>query len=434
MLNLMSMLKHLPTMAFCIACFACASAPEVVPDPQATPQIDPQIYRRAAWNAIEEENFPEAGRNFVLAASLGSEAPSDYYNASCSFALAGQVDDGMDMLQQALDAGYSNRSNMLFDEDLNNLRNDSRFAALLERTVELSIRITENVKASAEDAEFVFDDAHHFVHAMKMVKAGAEIIHTLEKEYFAKATPGLKQMLVKYPFSAESLAEAIGKNPEMYQRIEHNVSLLEARVPEFREAYAHYKDFAPSIVFPPTYFLVDRNRGIGSGSPDGQLISIERRTDESIGRLESLLVHELTHFQQLLAVGSDEFYAVFGAKKSLLALSIREGTAQFIAARVTGLPSKLEAREYILANEEEVWRRFQGQMMTRTTKDWMWSTPSDPDQPRDIAYEFGALIVDAYYNHAPDQQEALEEMFAVTNFKEFLDRSGYAARFSEESE
>lgn len=54
---------------------------------------------------------------------------------------------------------------------------------------------------------------------------------------------------------------------------------------------------------------------------------------ESIDKIETLLVHELFHFQQLVATGPDEFYALFGEKKTLLGLTIREGAAEFVANR-----------------------------------------------------------------------------------------------------
>ena len=292
------------------------------------------------------------------------------------------------------------------------------------------IVITDNVRQSADDAEFVFDDANNFVRAMELAAGGASLASTLEKEYFGKASAGLKQMLVKYPFTVDDLVKAMGRYPEDYERVAENVEMLEARLPDLRAAYRRYKEFAPDIVFPPTYFLVDRHRGIGSGSPDGQLITIESKTEESIGRIETLLIHELTHFQQLVAAGSDEFYALFGPKKSLLGLTIREGTAEFVADRITQRMTQEDARDYVIDNEAQIWKRFQTQMMSAETSDWMWSSPADPDQPRDIAYAFGARIVEAYYENAPDKRKALREIFAVIDYEQLLQRSGYAEKFT----
>jgi tetratricopeptide (TPR) repeat protein len=390
---------------------------------------DPAALRRDANAAYESEDYARGARYFALAAAAtsGAAAATDYYNAACCHALAGNVDAAFEMLERAVLAGYTDRGHISADTDLAALREDTRWEALLERIVEPEIVITDNLRHAADEAEFVFTDVHNFVRAMQLVGAGAELVPTLETEYFARATPGLLQMVRKYPFTAEDLAEAIARYPEKYGRIARNVELLEARQQEFRAAYRRYEEFAPDIVFPPTYFLVDRHRGIGSGSPDGQLISIETRTGESIARIETLLIHELTHFQQLVAAGSDEFYALFGPKKSLLGLTIREGAAEFIAERITNRMTQEDARDYVVDHEQQVWQRFRSQMMSDDTTDWMWSDPHDPDQPRDVAYVLGARIVEAYYEHAPDKRKAMQEIFSVVDYAAFLERSGYMA-------
>ena len=62
----------------------------------------------------------------------------------------------------------------------------------------------------------------------------------------------------------------------------------------------------------------------------------------------------------------------------------------------------------------------------------MWSKPDDPEQPRDIAYVFGARIVESYYESASDKRRALREIFSVTDYERFLDQSGYAAKVANE--
>ena len=89
------------------------------------------------------------------------------------------------------------------------------------------------------------------------------------------------------------------------------------------------------------------------------------------------------------------------------------------------------ARDYVIDNEPEIWKRFQKQMMSDETADWMWSSPADPDQPRDVAYAFGARIVEAYYENAPDKRKAMQEIFAVIDYAQFLEKSGYAGKFAD---
>jgi len=382
-------------------------------------------------SAYSSGDFAAAAAAFVGAAEVrnGSEAATNLYNAGCCLARAGDTDAALAMLERAIDAGYANFGNMSGDGDLDSLRDDPRFDPLLESIAGSRIVITTNVKHDPDEAEFIFDDAHNFVRAMAMVADGAELIPTLESAYFGRATAGLKQMVVKYPFTAEGLAEAIERYPEKYARIADNITKLEARQDDFHAAFRRYHDIAPDTVFAPTYFLVDKHRGIGSGSPDGQLISIERRTEESIGRIETLLVHELVHFQQLRATGPDEFYALFGPKKSLLGLTIREGTAEFFADHATGRMTQQDAVEYCLANEEAVWERFQSRMLGDDTDGWMWSTPSDPDVPRDLGYVFGARIVKAYFDKANDKRQAVREILGAVDYEALLKKSGYGTQF-----
>ena len=60
----------------------------------------------------------------------------------------------------------------------------------------------------------------------------------------------------------------------------------------------------------------------------------------------------------------------------------------------------------------------------------MWSTPSAPGQPRDVAYVLGSRIVEAYYAEARDKKVAVKEILSVTDYPGFLKTSRYAARFS----
>ena len=99
--------------------------------------------------------------------------------------------------------------------------------------------------------------------------------------------------------------------------------------------------------------------------------------------------------------------------------------AEFVAKRVTGRITQQDALDYVLKYEREVWERFRPQMMGRDTSGWMWSKPSDPDQPRDIAYALGSRIVEAYYNKATDKRQAMQEILSVTNYPSFLEESGY---------
>lgn len=388
--------------------------------------------RREANAAYGKKDYEACAALFESAArsASGRAAMNDYYNAACCYGRGAKLDKSFEMLRLAIDAGYQNVNHMKGDSDLENLRVDPRWEKVLSTIDVPPIRITDNVTTDPAKARFVYDDVHHFMHAMAIFADGGNPTEILEREYFGKATPGLRQFVIKYGLTAESVAAAIKKRPEKYQKLGERLIHVKAREASFRAAFVRFKGIVPQAVFPPTYFLVSDYGGIASGSPDGQLITLERRTSESIDRMETLLVHELFHFQQLVATGPDEFYAIFGDKKTLLGLTIREGAAEFVANRVTGRITQQDALEYVLRHEPEVWARFQPQMRSQDTSGWMWSEPSVPDQPRDVAYAVGFRIVEAFYGKAADKNQAIRDILSVTDYPRLLGKSGYHAQSS----
>lgn len=291
--------------------------------------------------------------------------------------------------------------------------------------------LTRDVVSDPDAAVFVYSDVENFVRALERIEAGADTIPTLQREYFDRASPGLEMFVEKYDLTLERLRAAMAKRPAEYRRVVDLLPALQAREPKFRSAYGDIRNVVPGAVFPPTYFLVAGYRGIGSGSIEGPLLSIEKQTPESIaaGDLESTLVHEMIHMQQLAATGEAYFDIFSGPGSTLLARSIREGGAAFFSRLITGGgEEKNAARDYYLAHELELWPAFEADMLGSDTGDWLWQTPSNPDQPQDVGYAIGALIVEAYYETSPDKSAAAAAVMGVTDYEAFLALSGYPDR------
>ncbi len=297
----------------------------------------------------------------------------------------------------------------------------------------LQAQVTDNLATDPRQARFVYEDVHNFIRAHSMLSGTADTVGILQAEYFERGTPGLKMFVEKYDLTPERLGKAIGEHPEDYAALGERLAWLAAEEDVNRAAFTKLKKHLPTVVCPPTYYLVGAWRGIGSGSVEGQLITIEKEASRGAGHdMRPLLVHELVHFQQALAVGYDKYSALFGPEKNLLGLTIREGTAEFFADLVTGEFTQEEAREFVMSREKELWLRFQAEMTGRETGDWMWQQPSDPEQPPHVAYVLGARIVQSYYDNGADREHTVNEILSVTDYESFLERSGYANRFTDE--
>jgi hypothetical protein len=292
-------------------------------------------------------------------------------------------------------------------------------------------RLTDDVVTRARDAVFVYDDVERFVDVLEGLSEGADTLEAFQSQYLDAATPGLEMFIEKYDLSAERLLGAIRRYPSDYAGLGEKLDALRENESAYREAYADLGKVAKGSVFPPTYFLVGAHRGIGSGSTEGPLVTIEKKSAQGIeDDLAATLVHEMVHMQQLAAIG-DEYFVIFnGPERTLLALSIREGVATFLSEVVTGgSPHKNEARAYLMAHEAELWEQYSEVMLGPDTGDWLWSAPADPDWPRDLGYAIGARIAEVFAVMADDYDAAVSEMLAITDYEGFLRKSGYGKQF-----
>ncbi len=294
-------------------------------------------------------------------------------------------------------------------------------------------QVTDQITKNPEQAKIYYNDLKQFIIAYNMLGPESDTIDILQREYIDKGTAGLKMFIEKYNLSAKKLANALKKYPEHYAAIPKRLEWLKSQEKTIRLYFAKLQYFLPHAVFPPTYYLVGAQRGINSASSEGQLITIDKSAaDTKNDHLATVIIHELLHFQQVLAIGYPQPYlAIYGPEKSLLAITIREGIAEFFADLVTGQYTQAQAKQFVLENEKELWEKFQLEMNGKETGDWMWEKPDNPNQPRDIGYVFGALIVEYYYKRSPDVFETTKDILSVTDYPAFLNRTGYKQKFDD---
>jgi hypothetical protein len=78
-----------------------------------------------------------------------------------------------------------------------------------------------------------------------------------------------------------------------------------------------------------------------------------------------------------------------------------------------------------LPREARLWREFQRDMHSPDPGEWMWVQPTDVGRPPDLGYWIGYRIVRSYYDRAGDKRQAVLDILDLTDFEEFLERSGY---------
>jgi hypothetical protein len=274
--------------------------------------------------------------------------------------------------------------------------------------------------------QLIDDDVRNFLRALDMLDSESDWASVIQKEYLDKASPGLKEFVREKELKAEHFVDAIKQRKDSYYSLKDLPEKLALQEAKISKAFAGLKKIIPQAVFMPAYYLVGHTPGaLGEPSEYGLMIAISE-LDEDIEGIHLLLVHETIHVQQALTVGMEEYQAIFGPKMSLLALAIREGTAYFLTLLAAGGHTHKEGYDYLIQNEEKLWKRFKAEMNNRLPGDWMWSKPADPEQPLHLGYVVGSRIVESFYNKAEDKQKAVQEILSVTDYKGFLEKSGYA--------
>ncbi|NIO49345.1 MAG: hypothetical protein GTN73_07930 [Candidatus Aminicenantes bacterium] len=280
--------------------------------------------------------------------------------------------------------------------------------------------------------ELIYDDLHNFIRAMEMLGKESNPETIFQREYLDKASPGLKEYVSANKYEAKHFVEEIRKKMAQYSGLRDLPKALVAQENAIRKAFKGLTKVIPNTVFMPVYYFVGIRGGGLHAEPSeyGLLIAIAE-LDEDLPGVKLVLVHETVHVQQALAVGLEEYQSIYGPKMSLLAVSLREGVAQFLTFLSTGERTKEEAYEYFDKNEREVWERFMAEMNEHLPGDWMWTKPKKSEQPRDLGYIIGDRIVEAFYNEAEDKEKAIIDILSITDYQEFFKKSGYAEKFSD---
>ena len=283
-----------------------------------------------------------------------------------------------------------------------------------------------------EDAQVVATDVKNFLEAMKVSAAGGERKAILQKYYFDRATPGLKEFVQRFGLNAEKLNAAIEKDPKNFEEL---AGFLE-RLPEFESLYrsklSAMKQAYPKAMFAPTYLLVGANRGIGQASRVGQLVTVERRSDD-LEVMATLTTHEVTHFQQAMALGPQKYQALYAQNDNMLGMVLREGGAEFVTYKLVNRNDLSFGRlNHLKLNETELWDRFRRDLKKQDASLWLDISFEDNNKgyPYLLGYAVGYRIIEAYYDRAKDKAQALRDILAIDDPEAFLQKSGYSPKMT----
>ena len=264
----------------------------------------------------------------------------------------------------------------------------------------------------------------------------------LNKTFIEKGSPGLKAIMEARSYTAESYIDAINNYPLFWNSIRPNTlkaiefaEYINADIDKIRKIY-------PSLKPSKIYFTIGAFRTPGTTLDGMVLIGSEiAMADENtvvsefsnrMGYLKTYFktnpiknvsfgnTHEYVHTQQKTTIGDN-----------LLAQSVLEGVAEFVAVLGTGKASTAPAIGYGRKHENQVRDKFSIQMFNSFTGFWLYNDAENEfNNIRDLGYYVGYAICEKYYAKVIDKQQAIKKMIELDYNNEialgkFVDESGY---------
>ena len=281
-----------------------------------------------------------------------------------------------------------------------------------------------NYPTDPEKGQLVFADVENFLSAYQKLTPQSDTIALLQSEYFDKASQGLKEYISRHGLTPEMLMEAMQSNPEQYESIASIMSNIQPFYSKYTSTLETFKKVVPTAMFPPTYLLIGANRGIAQASKVGQLVTITRMLD-SDEHLLKFIIHELSHFQQVMTMGINQYGALFGQKNNMLGLCLREGAAEFVTQMVMKDITQTEALKYLNSHKKALKKRFKKDLSAQDKKFWLWESLDNKEAPKLLGYAIGYDICNTYYTNAQDKNQAMQDILGIVNAEEFLELSKY---------
>jgi hypothetical protein len=250
-----------------------------------------------------------------------------------------------------------------------------------------------------------------------------DLVAALERGYFAHASVGLKAYASAHNVTAKSMSESIARNPRLYADLDGLADSILKEAPAIRKGLHELTKLFSKAMFPPIWFVVGHSGPGGVTRQEGALIALERYAD-SPGDVVPLVLHEIAHFQQAMVQGVETYQRIYGPNRTLLAIALREGTADLIAELTTGRHINPRAARYGEENESALWQQFVAERANADTGDWLFVQPSD-GRPPDLGYWMGYRIAHRFFEQATDKQQAILAILGLTDAEAFLKASGY---------
>lgn len=304
--------------------------------------------------------------------------------------------------------------------------------------------ILSSCQTLKQGSNIVTSDINNFWEAYDKITSTQDSIlqnKYLDSLYLKKGTDGLKAIRQARNYTPQEYISAINNYPKFWTSIRENTLKADQYSSELEKGIKNLKEIYSNIKPAKIYFTIGALRTNGTTLDSLVLIGSElaladketptNEFPENLSHLRNyfdsepsknivfLNIHEYVHTQQKTTIGN-----------SLLAQTVLEGVAEFIAEKALETKSPNPQIEFGRNNDAKIKAKFELEMFSPNLYNWIWNSSNNEFGMRDLAYYVGYKICEDYFNISTDKQKAIKEMIELdyndeSELIKFVEKSAY---------
>lgn len=304
--------------------------------------------------------------------------------------------------------------------------------------------ILSSCQTQKQSSKIITSDIKNFWDAYDNITSTQDSIlqyKYLDSLYLKKGTDGLKAIQQARNYTPQDYISAINNYPKFWSSMREKTLKADQYSSELEKGIKNLKEIYPNIKPAKIYFTIGALRTNGTTLDSLVLIGSElaladKKTTtnefpENLSHLRSyfdsepsenivfLNIHEYVHTQQKTTIGN-----------SLLAQTVLEGVAEFVAEKALETKSPNPQIEFGRKNDAKIKAKFELEMFSPNLYNWIWNSSDNEFGMRDLAYYVGYKICENYYNISTNIQQAIKEMIELDYNNEselikFVEKSAY---------
>ena len=356
-----------------------------------------------------------------------------YLYTALYYSKADMPDSAAISIALALDNGMANPKILAVHKELNIVKQSDRWKEIDRELNALNKQLSKFERFEIDTSPMAFFGKYFRVAQQDTTRA-----REMLQEYIVSGSPAVRDYyMIRYGSIEDMFQQMIRNSPTLYQQTQQvfAISDLDTIRQETISMMSTFSELYEPAVFPKVYIVSGLNNSGGTATnlglfvggekfikpmntPGEQLNQRQLDSMSSFKGMQSLIMHELMHFQQNYQ--DDE------NGEKVIGKIIHEGVCDFLVELCSGEPPKDSNIDYLdqAENMKFILAELKKDMYVTDLSNWMYNGDIK-DRPVDIGYTLGYKVCKSYYENSTDKKKAIYTLLNTDDFKEIFRNSEF---------